>query len=99
MLRVTVKEDPQTVVIKLEGKVAGLWVGEFDQAWRSLEYSWVSKKFSLDLRGVSSVDYEGRRLLRKIYEKTGTAFMTDSPLTKYFAEEAMQVSPNGYQGA
>jgi hypothetical protein len=100
MLRITVQEDPQSVAIKLEGKVAGSWVGEFERTWHSLEPSWSSKKFSLDLRGVSFLDGEGRGLIRKIYEKTGTAFLTNSPLTTYFAEEAMQASPkNGHQGA
>jgi hypothetical protein len=100
MLRITVQEDPRTVAIKLEGKVVGSWVGEVDRAWRSLESSWGSKKFSLDLRGVSFVDSEGRRLMRTIYEKTGAAFLTNSPLTAYFAEEAMQTSPkNGHKGA
>ena len=100
MLRVTVQESPREVTIKLEGKVAGSWVGEFDRAWRSLESSWGSKKFSLDLRGVSFVDREGRRLMRKIYEKTGAAFLTNSPLTTYFAEDAMRATAkNGNKGA
>lgn len=98
MLRITVHEGPEIVAIKLEGKVAGSWVGEFERTWCSLESSWSSKKFSLDLRGVDFVDREGRGLMRKIYAKTGAAFLTNSPLTTYFAEEAMQAK-NGHQGA
>jgi hypothetical protein len=100
MLRITVEEGPLKVTIKLEGKVVGSWVAEFDRAWRSLEPSWGSKKFSLDLRGVSFVDAEGGQLMQEIYKKTGAAFVTDSPLTMYFAEKAMQASPkNGHKGA
>jgi hypothetical protein len=100
MLRITVEEDARSVTIKLEGKVAGSWVEEFDRAWRSLEPSWGTKKFSLDLRGVSFVDSEGRQLMHEIYERTGAVFLANSPLTTYFAEEAMRASKkNGHKGA
>jgi anti-anti-sigma regulatory factor len=94
MLRITLQEDPRGVTIKLEGKVVGSWVGEFDRTWRSLESSRGLKKFSLDLRDVSFVDSEGQRLMHEIYEKTGAAFLTNSPLTTYFAEEAMRPTRN-----
>jgi hypothetical protein len=32
----------------------------------------------------------GRRLLAEIHAKTGAEFLADTPMTKYFAEEAMQ---------
>ena len=99
MLRITVQEGPRAVTIKLEGRVVGPWVGEFDRTWRSLQPSWGSKKFNLDLRDVSFVDSEGQHLMHEIYERTGAAFLTNSPLTTYFAEEAMRVSPkNGHKG-
>jgi len=86
--------------MKLEGRVVGSWVDEVRRAWRSLDSSWGLKKLNLDLRGVSFVDSEGRRLMQEIYEKTGAAFLTNSPLTTYFAEEAMQASlKNGHKGA
>jgi len=100
MLRITIQEDARIVTIKLEGKVVGSWVGEFDRTWRSLEPSWGAKKFSLDLRGVSFVDSEGQHLMHEIYERTGAAFLTNSPLTTYFAEEAMRAATkNGHKGA
>lgn len=98
MLRITVQQDPKAVTIKLEGKVAGSWVEEVHRVWRSLQPSWGLKKFSLDLRGVSFVDSEGRRLMQEMYEKTRAAFLTDSPLTTYFAQKAMHPSAkNGHR--
>jgi hypothetical protein len=38
---------------------------------------------------VAFVDEQGRKLLRRIYDETHASFLTNSPLTKYFAEEAM----------
>ena len=33
MLRITVDENPETVVIKLEGRVAGPWAAELGRLW------------------------------------------------------------------
>ncbi len=36
------------------------------------------------------MDTSGRQLLAEIHAKTGADFIADRPLTKYYAEEAMQ---------
>ena len=100
MLRITVQEDAKEHVIRLEGKIVGPWVEEFARTWRSLELSRGSKDLRLDLRGVAFVDRKGQQLLHEIYEKTHASFLADSPLTHYFASEAMQVkSYDKNQGA
>ena len=50
------------------------------------------KKLQLDLRDVAFADDKGRKVLREIYQKTHAGFLTNSPLTKYFADDAMQIS-------
>jgi hypothetical protein len=90
-------ENVQT--IRLEGKIVGPWVEEFNRVWRSLELSAGAKQLRLDLRGVAFVDEEGKRLLQEIYQKTKASFLANSPLTHYFADEAMQQkSYDGKQG-
>ena len=74
--------------LKLEGKLTGPWVREFDQAWRSLRSSLDSRKLVIDLCGVIHMDAEAQRLLTEIYEKTGAELVADTPMTKYFADEA-----------
>lgn len=99
MLRITVREGLKTQTIQLEGKIIGPWVEEFSRTWHSLAPSLGSKKLHLDLRSVAFVDAEGRQLLREIYQKTNACFLADSPLTRYFAEDAMQLSPeHGEEG-
>ena len=92
MLRITVHENERTQTIQLEGKIAGPWVDEFSNTWRSLAPSLGSRELRLDLRGVAFIDAEGKRLLRHIYRKSRASFLADSPLTRYFADEAMQKS-------
>ena len=84
----------------MEGKLTGPWVDELNRTWHSLAPSMGEKKLQLDLRGVTFVDARGRDLLRRICNETKVAFLTDSPLTKYFANEAKHQTPrNGKEGA
>lgn len=74
--------------MKLEGRVTGPGTSEFDRAWQALEPSLDSRKLVLDLRGVIHMDSDARRLFAEIHRKTGAEFLADTPMTKYFAEEA-----------
>lgn len=47
-----------------------------------------SKILRVDLSGVTHIDAEGKQLLTQIHKKTGAEFLADTPMTKYFAEEA-----------
>jgi anti-anti-sigma regulatory factor len=99
MLKITIHGDGQDQTIQLEGKIAGPWVEEFSRTWDSLAPLLGSKQLHLDLRGVAFVDARGRHLLREIYRKANARFVTDSPLTRYFADDAMRQSPkNGEEG-
>jgi hypothetical protein len=92
MLRITIQEDPKAQTIKLEGKIVGPWVAELERTWTSLAPALGAKKLQLDLRDVAFADDKGRKVLREIYQKTHAGFLTNSPLTKYFADDAMQIS-------
>jgi anti-anti-sigma regulatory factor len=76
------------VTLKIEGKLAGLEVSELHRAWRILALSLGSRRLSVDLRGVTFVDTTGKRELAAIHTETGAEFLADTPLTKYFAEQA-----------
>jgi anti-anti-sigma regulatory factor len=82
------------VILKLEGKIAGPNVSALNQAWRELAASLGQKKLKIDLRGVTHADGAGRDLLAEIHAETGAEFVADTPLTKYFAEQARQHVPN-----
>jgi hypothetical protein len=93
VLKITVEEKAKLVTLKLEGRIAGPWVAEFNRTWHSLAPSLDSKQLSLDLREVTHIDAEGRRLLVEIYGKTGAEFQTDSLLIEFYAQEAMREHP------
>jgi len=55
---------------------------------------------SVDLSGLGFVDAAGTEILREIHQKTHAEFIADSPLAKYFAEQATnKFSRNGTKGA
>lgn len=89
-LRITINQDPTTATLKLEGRLAGPWIQECVQAWQSLAPSLGPKKLQVDLRGLTFVDRGGAELLTEIYNKHRAEFLTNTPLTKYFAEQAIR---------
>ena len=96
MLKITIQEGANAIELKLEGRIVGPWVAEFAQAWRSLAPSLDGKKLLVDLRGVTYVDSEGRDVLAQIYRQTHAQFTADTPLIKYFVDEAKNsISFNG----
>jgi len=78
------------MTLLLEGKVIGPWVKEFDKAWRSLADSLGSRKLRVDLRDLTQMDADGRVILAEIYKTTGAEFLADTPMTRFFAEEAQK---------
>jgi outer membrane protein TolC/anti-anti-sigma regulatory factor len=80
MLRVTTTEKDGTITLKLEGRLAGAWVEEFERCWRLAGSARQSPV--VDLTGVTFVDAAGKRLLQQIYAQgarlVGTGVMTKS---------------------
>jgi hypothetical protein len=98
MLKLTNEQTSGQVTIRLEGKLSGSWVEEFDRVWRSLGPWPGPNTLSIDLRDLTFADRAGRTLLAAIYRQTGAEFIANTPLTKYIAEEAMGKTPDGNQG-
>jgi anti-anti-sigma regulatory factor len=88
MLRITTNEGPETATMQLEGRVTGPWASEVQKAWHSLAFSLGSRKLRVDLRGVTHVDANGKQILSEIYSKTRAEFLANTPMTKYFADQA-----------
>jgi len=87
MLRISVDENPETVVIKLEGRVAGPWAAELGRLWEEKAPVVRKKKLTIDLRETTFADAGGMRVLQTIYSQTGAAILTGTPWTQYLAEE------------
>jgi anti-anti-sigma regulatory factor len=92
-VRVTIyNPDGQGVVMKIEGELAGLQVPELERAWQELAPSLGERHLLVDVRGLTHLDASGQKLLAEIYFKSNAEFIADTPLTKYFAEQAIRFS-------
>lgn len=87
MLRISLEEKSDAIVLKLEGRVAGPWAAELGRLWNEKAPDLARKKISLDLRQVTFADADGMRILKAVYSETGAAFLTSTPWTQYLAEE------------
>ena len=93
-LKITIHDEPNAPLrLKLEGKVAGPWVRELDRTWQSLAPVLESRKLVIDLCEVMHMDSDARNLLAEIYKKSGADFLANTPMTRYFADEARGRKP------
>lgn len=94
-LRITLEEDADRMVVKLEGRIVGPWAAELDRLWAEASPSLASRKVSLDLRETTYADAGGIRVLRAIYSQTEAAILTSTPWTQYLADEVTRKSNHG----
>jgi len=62
MLRITVQEDGALWRLQLSGRLAGAWVTETENTWRSAPV--FGRPVEIDLREVTGIDEAGRCLLQ-----------------------------------
>jgi outer membrane protein len=66
MLRITTSDFDEKVTLKLEGKLSGPWVEEFERCWHLTTDIYKKKALVVDLSGVTFVDPAGKKLLCSI---------------------------------
>jgi anti-anti-sigma regulatory factor len=93
-LRITIEENAQAIVVKLEGRIVGPWAAELDRLWEQTLPTLDSRKLSLDLRETTYADAGGIQVLRAIYSQTEAAILTSTPWTQYLAEEVTRKNDN-----
>jgi len=86
-LRITIEQDTESMVLKLEGRLAGPWVAELGRLWAQASPERNGRTLALDLRETTYADVMGIEKLRSIYRETGAAILAGTPWTQYLAEE------------
>jgi len=71
MLRITTIDADQRVTLKLEGKLSGAWVEEFERCWQTSANIYRRKTLVVDLSEVTFADLDGKRLLSSISTQGG----------------------------
>jgi hypothetical protein len=84
MLRITVQEDGTVWRLQLSGRLAGAWVAETENTWRSAPVS--GRPVEIDIREVTGIDEAGRWLLRAM-NQAGARFIAKGVAMQALIEE------------
>lgn len=90
MLKITIDHDAQPLRLVLEGRLAGAWINEAQQAWRASPKS-EGVPLVVDLTGVTYVDAEGKALLTALWRE-GAVLQAAGCCTKFIVEEITRSS-------
>ena len=86
-MKITINDGPETLTFKLEGRISGPWAEALRESWNSKKGS-SNKLLVVDLCGVTHIDTAGKEILASMHRQSGARFLADTPITKYFADEA-----------
>jgi len=67
MLRITLEEKDDAVVLRLEGHLIGPWVEDVEQCWRNAFARLGQRSVQVDLSAVSFMDSAGGALLNRMH--------------------------------
>ena len=94
MLKITTLLTGKSTVLRLEGRLAGLWVQELERCWDSTVGTTIDHPLSLDLSAVTYVDSDGKDLLKKIHQQ-GAKLVASGCLTRCIVNEIVHVARRG----
>jgi ABC-type transporter Mla MlaB component len=95
MLKITGQRDagPDSMSLRLEGKLAGPWVEELNSYWCQMSLNQQSCAV-IDLTGVMFIDANGKALLTKLWQQ-GAELHAAGCLTRCIVEEITRASHAG----
>jgi len=76
--------------MRLEGRAVGEWTAELNCVWQSIAGRIAPRRLLVDLRDVMHMDAKAIDVLADMYRQSGAQFIAETPMTKYFAEEAQR---------
>ncbi len=85
MFRVTIQDESDRTIFKIEGKLAQPWVAELQECWRKTIRP-DGKPVLVDVRAVTFVTPEGKQLLREIH-RAGVRFLASGPMMNSIIEQ------------
>jgi len=91
MMRITVHDDTDCSLLKVEGMLVGPWVAELNRCWRQTRTRRPLAHVGLDLNEATHIDAAGKRLLGQMYE-AGATLIASSCLMKAIVQEVAELS-------
>jgi ABC-type transporter Mla MlaB component len=95
MLRITIDEETESIVLRLEGELISPWVEEVEQCWRRAFATLGARSVQVDLSAVNFVDTAGEALLARM-QQAGFRVLGDEPVA---GSEPTRIRPERISGA
>ena len=86
MLKITIHDSAGEFLLKIEGRLSGLWVQELEQCWRTAASTTQGRRTVLDLGEVDFVDPAGESLLARMHAE-GVELVAVTPLIRSLLQE------------
>jgi len=86
MLRITINDAEEERCIVVEGKLTGPWVSVLDKCWEKTLAASQAKAMTVNLKTVTFVDSDGKKLLTKIRQQ-GAKLVSSGCLINAIVEE------------
>lgn len=86
MLRITTEHNPETLTLRLEGRLEGPWVDVLARSFRKGAARAQGRALCVDLTGVTFIDAQGKAELSRLYS-SGATLHSDDIETKAIVEE------------
>ena len=86
MLRISIDESEEAVLLRLEGQLIGPWVQDVEQCWRKTFARLGSRTVPVDLSAVNFVDASGGALLIRMHE-AGFRLAGENPATGHLLDQ------------
>ena len=74
MMKIEVQESAGQFTLQVEGRLAGAFVSELENCWRTAQSAEPHRRISVDLKSVTCVDRGGRHLLQLMH-RDGVQFL------------------------
>jgi outer membrane protein len=86
VMKISAVNDEGTTVLKVEGRLAGPWVKELEEAWQRAREAGGSESVAVDLSQATFIDAEGKALLEKMH-RGGSQLIARGCLTRAIVDE------------
>jgi len=86
MLRITADLSSDPIVLKVEGKLRGVWVGELEHCWQRTRANCPGHRLRIELNDITFVEDRGKVLLTEMLH-SGVELVATGPMMKSILED------------
>ncbi|HXB75765.1 MAG TPA: hypothetical protein VNY05_46465 [Candidatus Acidoferrales bacterium] len=89
MMKIQSQELDEQLILQVEGRLAGAFVPELETCWQAARADRPNRKISVDLKSVTCIDRDGRRLLQSMHSH-GVGFLRAGLAVQDILEQIME---------